>query len=489
MTNSLLDAPPATTGNQRPTFERVPDAVDSDAEDAIFLSSQYGLTADPWQAHLTTGVLGRRPDGLWAATRVGVSLPRQNGKTGWLEILELFKMVILGRHILHTAHEVKTVQKHFMRMCAYFENPSLWPELADLVAKIVKTNGMEAIHLTNGGSLEVIARSKKSGRGYTEDDLVCDEAQHLTDEEQEALWPVVSAAPSHNPQIILTGTPPLVHGEGAAFARFRKAAQKGTDDRLAWFEWGIPAGSEISDDNVVHLIVLTNPGIGIRLELQTALDERGGLSPAGFARERLGQWPTDTGTKAIDPELWATLALPQAVEGGVPSFGVDMPPDRSAIAIGGCRRYEDGHAHVELVEFQPATAGYGWAVDWLVERWPRTAAVVIDRQSPAMALLPDLIERHVKVITTGAGDLGAACGRFVDMLGAAELTHRAGQEPFELAVTGATRRQIGRSGAFAWAPADKDVNIAPLMAATLALHGAFVSKRHPGRKSRMVRLA
>ena len=46
--------------------------------------------------------------------------------------------------------------------------------------------------LKNGGSIEFIARSKSSGRGFTVDVLVCDEAQELTDEQMEAIQPAIS---------------------------------------------------------------------------------------------------------------------------------------------------------------------------------------------------------------------------------------------------------------------------------------------------------
>jgi hypothetical protein len=64
-----------------------------------------------------------------------------------------------------------------------------------------------------------------------------------------------------------------------------------------------------------------------------------------------------------------------------------------------------------------------WAVDWLAERWHKTASVVIDAQSPAMSLLPDLKAAHVKVTVTNMQEMGRACGRFLDMLKAGTLKH------------------------------------------------------------------
>ena len=104
----------------------------SEGEDAAFLSQSYGLSPDEWQSLVVDDVLAVRADGRWVSSRCGLSVPRQNGKNGVLEIVELYKMVVLGRRILHTAHEVKTARKAFLRLCAFFENRQS-PELAAMV--------------------------------------------------------------------------------------------------------------------------------------------------------------------------------------------------------------------------------------------------------------------------------------------------------------------------------------------------------------------
>jgi phage terminase large subunit-like protein len=198
----------AVLSRSLPRVRHAPRAASSDADDATFLASGYGLTPDPWQEDILDDWLGRRADGQWAAAKCGLCVPRQNGKNALLEMRELFGMVALGEKFLHTAHEVKTARKAFLRIASFFENVRQYPELAALAKEIRKTNGQEAIVLTNGGSIEFIARSKGSGRGFTVDVLVCDEAQFLSDEEFEALGYTVAAAPLGNPQFIVTGTPP-----------------------------------------------------------------------------------------------------------------------------------------------------------------------------------------------------------------------------------------------------------------------------------------
>src|SRR5699024_11968144 len=103
------------------------------------------------------------------------------------EILELYALTILGLRVLHTAHEVKTARKAFLRLASFFENDREHPDLAGMVKSIRKANGQEAIFLTNGGAVEFIARSQDSGSGFTVDVLVCDQAQEYSGEATSAI--------------------------------------------------------------------------------------------------------------------------------------------------------------------------------------------------------------------------------------------------------------------------------------------------------------
>lgn len=115
---------------------------------------------------------------------------------------------------------------------------------------------------------------------------------------------------------------------------------------------------------------------------------------------------------------------------------------------------------------------------------PKTASVVIDAQSPAMSLLPELKAAHVKVTVTNMQEMGRACGRFLDMLKAGTLKHPRDEYQPQLAaaVKGATTRPLGQSGAIAWNKLGSDIDITPLVSTTIALYGACTTKRHPGRR-------
>jgi phage terminase large subunit-like protein len=229
---------------------------------------------------------------------------------------------------------VKTARKAFLRLKSFFENERKYPELAALAVEIRKTNGQEAIVLENGGSVEFVARSKSSGRGFTVDVLVCDEAQELSDESLEALKPTISAAPTQNPQTIFTGTPPGPTTNGEVFTRTRTSSIGGAT-RHAWHEWSL-AGQFDLDDRANWYA--TNPALGGRLNIEVLEDERATFSDEGFARERLGVWADASGEAVIPARAWAALAdlspTPEPHIGKL-VLAVDSDPPRSRLLAAG----------------------------------------------------------------------------------------------------------------------------------------------------------
>ncbi|HWH28811.1 MAG TPA: hypothetical protein VNU26_07590 [Mycobacteriales bacterium] len=419
--------------------------------------------------------LGLRADGRYAATRTGLAVPRQNGKNAVLEIRELFGMVVLGEKFLHTAHEVKTARKAFLRIASFFENDRLYPELAGLAKEIRKTNGQEAVVLTNGGSVEFIARSKGSGRGFTVDVLVMDEAQELSDEALEALLPTISSAPLGNPQQILTGTPPGPRANGEIFSRMRNEGLEGKAERLSWHEWSCEADADLDDP---LNLALANPALGRRLQYEVCEAERGTMSDAGFGRERLGMWDEAATNRVISAGTWADRADEQSIAVDRFALAVDVAPDRSISSVAFAGQRGDGSWHVELDEQRH---GVGWLLNHIVRRCEANdvRAVVIDGMSPAASLIDELAKRKIKVTTTGPRDMAQACGSFYD--GAVEgWLHHIDQPQLNAALGAARKRPLG--DAWAWNRKNSALDITALVACTLALWGAQASAvKRPGR--------
>ena len=474
-------------GAQEPRVRVRPESAADfyDGDEAVELAAGYGLTPDPWQGEgVVRGWLARDEFGRLAAGRCGLSVARQNGKNGTVEVVQLHKLVVQRRKILHTAHEVKTARKAFLRLCSFFENEHDYPELASLVESIRRTNGQEAIILTNGGSIEFVARSRGSGRGFTVDDLFCDEAQEMTDEQLEALLPTIAAAPSGDPQIIFLGTPPPPESPGDVFARVRESALAGSG-RVCWDEWSIPDDMPASvalRDWEEHAYG-TNPALGYRLSIRTIADEKEAMSPEGFCRERFGQWQVvGSKPKAIPFSEWAVLSASKPAD-GVTVFGVRFTPDGSTVALAAGIRPDDGPIHVEGLRQANVGDGLQWLVDFLVKRASKTSLVVIDGKAHAGGLVSLLrdegMTRRGLLVMPSIDQVASAHSLFLEAVKSGGLSHL-GQDALDDQVRDAARRVISKTtGSFGWEP-DKGDSVALLDAVTYAFWGARTARVRPG---------
>ena len=465
------------SGVQEPRYRPSARKRSAHVDDCAFLADAYGLTPDPWQTTVLECWLATEKDGRMRAGRCGLAVPRQNGKNAILEMIELYFLVVLHRKILHTAHEVKTARKAFLRLAGFFENDRQWPELAALVKEIRRTNGQEAVVLHNGGSIEFIARSRGSGRGYTVDVLVCDEAQELTDEQLEALLPTISSAPSGDPQQIYTGTPPGPTSPGTVFRRMREAGIARKDPRLSWVEWSV---AEVGDIYDRHRVAATNPALGIRLQMSVIDDELGQMTPEGYARERLGWW-SDRGhtPPAIPKPLWDACKVDKAPTGGKPSFGVKFSVDGERVSLAAAVAHGES-VHVEVIAQLPAASamlGDKPLADWLAEVWRSASCIVVDGKSGSGALEADLVRLRVptRAIRRPTVDQAVTAHKqFLDAVTAGQLSH-IGQAELNAAVMVATKREIGKLGGWGWQPIG-DGDVLDLEAATLAAWGVKQSK-------------
>jgi hypothetical protein len=483
---AVLD-PPAVQGDQRPRILWQPPSVTTAGPEATELAASAGLVLDPWEAFVLDVALAERDDGNWAAFEVGLLVSRQNGKGAILEARELAGLFLFGEQlILHSAHEFKTAQEGFRRILHLFENTD---DLRRRIRRVRTSHGEEGIELLTGQRLRFVARTGGSGRGFTGDCILLDEAFNLPDSATEALMPTVSARP--NPQIWYTSSAPdkeLAPCE--VLARVRKRGMAGGDPALAYLEWSIdphgefcPASCDRHDDpSSTRAQLRANPGAGIRISVEHMERERRTMSAAGYERERLGvgNWPLDEGGWAvIDEAAWNALADPPAPARGYPgsqagelvAFAADVTPrvgDQyfGSIAVAG--RRPDGAMHVEIIEHHPRTA---WMVPRLAEllgRW-HSCALVIDAASDAGSLIAPLEEAGIEVVKPTAREMAQACGQLYDAVTDAKDLRHLGQPELASALAGAKRRPLG--DAWAWARKGVSVDISPLVAVTLAAWG------------------
>jgi hypothetical protein len=259
---------------------------------------------------------------------------------------------------------------------------------------------------------------------------------------------------------VVVGTAPPALTDAEVFGRLRAVAHVGGNGVLAWVEYGAEPGCDLDDRGQWWA---ANPG---RVTLAAMEAERAEQSPGGFARERLNIWPSDRVEQVISPAVWAG-SVAEGPPYGVPptALAVDASPDR-AMAVAGAWLSESGQVHVELLgadRCDPLDA-----LQFVTERAARRRLpVVIDGSSPAASLMPALAAAKVKTVISGARDMAAACGGFLDDETVGRLSHAVDAQ-LDAAVAGARRRPIGSGGAWAWDRLDGSVFVAPLVAATLA---------------------
>ena len=475
-------------GAQEPRVRIEPKRRYSDGPDACDLMESLGMVPDPWERDVLTAWLGRDEFDKFTATTCGLSVPRQNGKNFIIEMYELYHLTCIGSHILHTAHEVKTARKAFLRLASFFENDRDFPELAEMVVQIRKTNGQESITLNNGAHVEFSARSKGAARGFTVDTIIYDEAGgFLTDEQVEAIMSTASAAPLGNRQIIYTGTPPAPGMPGEVFDRVRRSAMEGLDKRSCWHEWSveeIPRNKTFAE--VVDLVFETNPGMGTRLDAEYTETEFNTMSEEGFARERLGWWPKGSAMAVIGEDEWGALATDDPPTEGKVAYGVKFSPDGSRVALAACRRPKEGVPHVECIEYQSMREGTSWLARWLVERKSKAAVIVIDGKSGVDPLVAQLREEGVSrraIVVPRSTEVAASAARFLNAVREKSVTHYSQPLLNETAVM-CKKRAIGSNGGWGWGGIG-ETDPSPMEAVSLAYWGVMTTKRDPSRKLRV----
>lgn len=473
MTSSPSLNAPELFGLQEPRLRAhlpidAPGVYTDRAEATIELASAYGLDLDPWQSSFVLHTLAERTNGKWLHPTAAHSVPRQNGKNGELEAIELGGLLLFGeRLIIHSAHEVKTALEAFRRIRDYFTN---YDDLRKLVRAIRTTNGDEGIELLSGQRLRFMARSKSSGRGFSADRLILDEAQELAHATYAAILPAMSARP--NPQVILTGTPPGPTHNGEVFLQTRTTALAGEPGAALYFEHS--ADPDLDHDDPVAA-QQANPALGRRIEYETVLRERAAMSEEDFGRERLGKWDNAGGNAVIPHELWEPLASDEPTDDrDIIALAIDVAPDRSTTSIGLAGYVDDfdelgAPLRRPQLELIARRSGTGWIVSFVagIVNRRNVRAVVIDAAGPGASLIEPLREAGVIVTTTSAQNMAAACGLFYDDVMSAHLRHL-GDPQLATSLAAARKRSLGD----AWAWHRKDAtDITPLVAVTLARWG------------------
>ena len=446
---------------------------------AFELAGSAGLLLDEAQRAVLHGALGLQADDGWAADTVGLVVPRQNLKT-----TVLLARMLLGldrcEQTLYTAHRVDSAAEVFR---ALVELVRASPELEPQLARIMFSNGREAIHLLNGGRVLFGTRStSRTGRGFSLDTLIFDEAHYVSEEGLTAIVPTVSAR--ERPVQLWFAASAVdqeVHEHGVVLARIRERAQSVDVAGLAFFEWSAALfdseGKELRAGEVTPEMVdderlweQANPGVAAgRITLERLRAEREQMPHRGWIVERLciGDYPDTSGASPapVSVEEWRELCDPRSKRVGPLVLCFDVAPDRRAALVACGRRGVDDLLHVELLRTATGTA---WLLDEVERLYAKydVVEIVCDGYGGNVAVAKSLDDAGLKVRSLVGSEHASGCGTLLDLVAERAFRH-IGQPELEQALRGAQAKPVG--DAWAWSRKQSSGNVAAIVAMTLAV--------------------
>ena len=491
------------------------------SEELLAWCPEFGYLLDPWQKWWLTEACGTKPDGRWAAFEGCSICNRQNGKNQKLEVRELGGLFVFGESmIIHTAHEFKAAAEHFRRVR---DTIGSYDELTKRVKRIMTSHGDEAIELRSkptlifgpggkmvrrnvGGRLRFLARSRGSGRSFTADLVVYDEAMFLTDEQVGASLPTLRAVA--NPQVLYTASAGYHDSIQLALIR-RRVLRK--DPSVMGAEWSIsPHLDTCPRDEVLgrkdnRFVVCdrhddrddprswakANPAMGARISYEHTVKEFASMTSTAFDREILGvgDWPEEEESwSVVSEDAWSRCAMTDPGGAVRPlAFAVEVNPEMTVATFAAAwERPEplqlvavpDGQqipkqAYRTVLEIPRGCSREG--TDWVIARleelrrqW-RPLAICIPKNGPAAGLADAAESAGLEILRAGSGDEAEAFAQIVTGIRDRKIIHMGREQAPTMwfALASAETREVG-DGGHGWSRRNSDADITPIIAATLA---------------------
>lgn len=425
----------------------------------------------PWQRLVVDVALEVDPDtGRLAYRTVIVTVPRQSGKTALLLPVWLQRAVQWERsRIVWTMQSGRDAKEKWTDEHLPLIEAS--PLAAGLLS-IRKQAGSEATLWRNGSIQSLMSTTRKSGHGRTVDLGVIDEAfAQVDDRLEQAVRYAMRTRPESQLWLVSTmgpddGSADWFHGWADAG---RRSVENG-DGLICYFEWSAEDDADPGDPDtwlgcmpaLGHTVTLDT----IRAEYEAALATPDGL--AGFRRAALNQRTSTARNPVISPEDWADCYDDDAKHGRRLVMAVDVAEDSSYAAIAVASTVA-GKTVVELVRHGVGTAWLMREVRDLDRKWKPTAWIR-NTGGPAGGLAP-----WSKWTDVAGSQFAGACAALLDAVKAGRITH-VGQPELDSALDVAARRPV--TDGWVWSRRGSSGDISPVVAVTLAAHGARHAPRN-----------
>jgi hypothetical protein len=356
--------------------------------------------------------------------------------------------------------------------------------------------------------LRFLARSRGSGRSFTADVVVYDEAMILSDEQVGASMPTMRAVA--NPQLYYTASAGMHDSTQLAAVRRRMIRH---DPTLMGSEWSInPHLDDCPRDEVSgrksnrYVICLkhddrddprswakSNPAFGTRIRLDHFRKELAAMGAAAFDRELLGvgDWPPEEEAwEIITEEAWQACAMENPGGAVRPlAFAWDVAEDLASATIASAWDRPEPSADDQK---RPVTSrvvleiprgcskeGVAWVIPRLLElrkKW-KPLAIAGPTNGPGASLLDEAEKAGLDVLKAGSADEAAALALFRTKVRERGIIHLGKEQApaMRAAIAAATTRDVGDGGK-ALKRRDAETDITQATAPVLA-HWALNRKR------------
>ncbi|WP_081166723.1 DEAD/DEAH box helicase family protein [Lactococcus garvieae] len=445
-------------GNQYPTQSVILPYTETKYLEAIELYTKTKRKCYEWQHNILKDIMAVDENGLWAHQKFGYSIPRRNGKTEIVYMLELWALEN-GLSTLHTAHRISTSHSSYEKLKKYLED-SGYVEGEDFNS--IKAKGQERLELyETGGVIQFRTRTSSGGLGEGFDFLVIDEAQEYTTEQESALKYTVTD--SANPMTIMCGTPPTPVSSGTVFTHYRDNTLAGKSRYSGWAEWSVEDIKGIHD---IEAWYHSNPSMGYHLN-ERKIEAELGEDKLDHNVQRLGYWPKYNQKSAISEREWKSLKVNRLpVLKGKLFVGIKYGNDGANVAMSIAVKTLSGKIFIEAIDCQSIRNGNQWIINFLKKA--NVEKVVIDGQSGQGILAAEMKDFKLKApILPTVKEIINANSRWEQGIFQKSFCH-ADQPSLTASATNSEKRNIGSSGGFGYKSQFDDMDICLMDSALLA---------------------
>lgn len=310
----------------------------------------------PWQDYVLDDALTIRPDGSWARSQIGLLVSRQQGKTHLMRMRILAGLYIFGEKSAIGMSQTRQLSLDTFKKTVELAESKEW--MRKRIKRVSRTNGQEELEVychhypksctekcNRIRTYSIRAATTEGPRGSTADLLYIDELREIADNVLTAALPLTTAVP--NAQTYFTSNAGDI--TSTALNDLRARALQFKSDRLGWYEWSAPEGSDINDREAWKM---ANPALGYTTDMEKIEDALNYYSRDAFLTERLCMW-VDSVSSPWPMQTWNESHADVALEDGLPTWmGLDLNFNRDLACMVTVQQQADGKLAVFLHEWQ-----------------------------------------------------------------------------------------------------------------------------------------